>query len=309
MVKWIKRVLLGVAVILAVMIAVSAWGWWRLRAKPDWYKLSTATAEQREAAAARVENKFIAAQNWVAAARAREARALQNTPGTRTPAQTSPGAQPAAGAQPDAADSQPFTVSFTAEELNAFFHKWDQLYGWEDRYSKYLQDPAIFIHEGRLILAATLKDFGAVVSFHFQPRLTPEGNLDLDLEQVLAGKLPMPDAMWSSQKDRIEQSLREHLPAWQARAKMDPSSGAPNQSLINAAMAKLALHALNHEPSAPVLFLPQVSGPSLPVKLVGVKVAGDALTLTVEPLTPTERGELVQRVKQPYHPLAIAKGD
>src|SRR5689334_13043929 len=87
MVKWIKRVLLGVAVILAVMIVVSAWGWWRLRAKPDWYKLSTATAEQREAAAARVENKFIAAQNWVAAARAREARALQNTPGARTPAQ------------------------------------------------------------------------------------------------------------------------------------------------------------------------------------------------------------------------------
>ena len=110
----------------------------------------------------------------------------------------------------------------------------------------------------------------------------------------------MPEAAWSGQKEKVAGSLRERLPAWQRAAKVD-ASGAPNQALINAAMAKLMLHALNHEPGAPVLFLPQIRGASLPVKVAGVKVAGDAVSLTVEPLDPAERAALVQRVKEPLH--------
>ena len=73
-------------------------------------------------------------------------------------------------------------------------------------------------------------------------------------------------------------------------------------------MAKLVLHALNHEPGAPVLFLPQVRGASLPVKVVGIKVGEDGVSLTVDPLDAAERGTLVERVKEPYKPQVASGG-
>ena len=49
--------------------------------------------------------------------------------------------------------ARPLRVDFSEEELNASFQKWDQLYGWTERYRNYVQDPSVVIHDGRLVLA------------------------------------------------------------------------------------------------------------------------------------------------------------
>ena len=173
--KWIKRMTLFVVGLVLVLGAYVGWAYWQARGTPDWLRPMTASAEEQAAAANRLDQKILdtlsAVREWDAA----------------DPSQTRPAAR--RGDQRPAA-TQPFTklkVSFTEAELNASFRKWDKLYGWTERYRSYVQDPSIVLHDGKIIVAGKSEEVGSVVSVHFDPKISKDGQLDLELSDVLAG--------------------------------------------------------------------------------------------------------------------------
>ncbi len=288
--KFFKRVLLLLSVLLGVAVVCCALGLWLFRAEPDWYKRPTFTAEQREAAAQRATNKLALIQNQAARARAQERM-------NRDGATTVPATNPAGNA---------ITVSFTDDELNAFFDKWVAWNDWKAGYERYISDPVIFLNDGRIILAARAKELNTVASLHFGPKIDSQGRLHVGLDRVLGGNLPRPAAVLGDYRRRLAQSMRQRLPQWRAAAAMD-RSGAPNSSAISATMAALLLHVLADEPAYPVLFLPLVDRGAVAVKLSAVKVENRALTLTVEPLSAAERAALLERIKQGTSAAANAR--
>lgn len=285
-----KRILIGLALLLMVGLILSAGGLWMAYDTPDWYQPRVLSADERAAAAQRAEDVWIEAQSRLAEAHARQVAATT---------------QKLADGEPTA----PVRISFSADELNAFFEKWSKLNNWERKFEQYMADPQIVLHDGRLILAGKLKQVeildGLVASVHFRPRITETGALDLQLVQVLGGSLPMPEAVWHRQKQRLTDAVRNRLPALQHQARLN-SQGTANTEAVSAAMGRLFLQIMNHEAGEPVVFVPIVGRGSVPVRVTGVEIAPDPqtseqrLTLTVVAMTPDQRQEFINRVREPY---------
>jgi hypothetical protein len=278
--KWVKRLVLLV-VFLGVMVGViAAAGWWMSRRVPDWYARRHASPQETAAAAHRAEREVQRTVSW-----AQDQQAF-----TDSSQHGAPSTQPAKTLQ----------ISLTEDELNGFFQKWDVAFGWSRNYSQYLSDPQIVLHEGRLILAATAKDMGSVVSIVFAPKLD-DGKLEMPVEQVLAGRLPLPQSFWDHYRATLTARMASPLPRWQKGAEIRPN-GTANSDTVAAAMSELLIDILNDHPTPPVLFLPyDVSNNhrSLPVKLTGVRIANKTLTLEVQPLTSAERTELLTALRAP----------
>jgi hypothetical protein len=260
--------------------AVALIGWRMFRGVPDWYAPNKRTAQDREAAYARADRQL---QRVVHDAQ--EAQHRQALLATR----------PAGSA---AADNQPIQISLTDDELNSFFQKWDQSFGWSAQYGKYLGDPQLVIHDGRLILAANVREMGTVMSIQFEPRLE-DGKLVMPVAQVMAGRLPLPESFWGKYKQRLSERVTEELPAWQRGARIG-ADGSADADAIAAGMSELLLDLLNDRPADAVLFLPYdirrlKSG--LPVRLTDIRIEGQTLTLTVTPLNATERQQLLERIR------------
>lgn len=276
--KWFKRILLVIAILLVGVLVALGGSYYLMKGTPDWYRPRHQTAQQRDDAARSAERKLADVQNWAADAQAAETRARSGRPTT----------------SPTSA-----TVTFTEDELNAFFYKWAEFYHWQARYGQYLSDPVLVLQHNRLILAAQARDLDAVVSFHFEPSIDDQGQLHLKLVRVLAGRLPMPDALWSSQKQRLERSIKAHLPQWRQDARIDPA-GIANDDAVMAGMGKLILHLLNNQPSRPVIFLPIIHNArvsKVPVHLLDVAIEPHTLTLTVDKLNPAERTDYLQHLR------------
>lgn len=281
--KWLKRILLVLAILLSGVLAVLGGSYYLMKGTPDWYHPRHQTAEQRADSARSAERKLADVQNWAADAQAAETRARSGR---------------ATATMPAAATAA--TVTFTEDELNAFFYKWAEFYHWQERYGRYLSDPVLVLQDDRLILAAQMRDFDAVVSFHFEPALDESGQLHLKLVRVLAGRLPLPDTVWSSQKERLERSIKAHLPHWRQNARIDPT-GIANDDAVMAGMSNLILHLLNNQPSRPVIFLPIIHDSrvrKVPVKLLNVAIEPHALTLTVDRLTSAERADYLEHLRR-----------
>src|SRR5438067_13307299 len=118
--KWIKRGMLAVALVLALLALFLTGGFVLLRGRPAYYHRSALSASQRADAAARAESKLSQMQNMAAEAHGAE---LQKLHGATRPA-TAPGAQ---------------TFSFSEDELNALFNKWADLYDWKQKLSRVVQ--------------------------------------------------------------------------------------------------------------------------------------------------------------------------
>src|SRR5205085_4682904 len=151
----------------------------------------------------------------------------------------------------------------------------------------------------RLVLAPTINPLGAVVSLHFQPSLDDAGQLHLQLQRVLAGRLPMPTSLWTGQKQRVSSALEPRLPSMQRRAKMDDLTGATNGPGVAAAMTKLLLATLADKSADPTIFLPYDDRRGLPVKLTSIQIKDNSLLLHVQSLTPDERAAFFTRLRQP----------
>jgi hypothetical protein len=284
--KWFKRVAIFV-VGLVLVLALAAGGAYvyGVRRTPDWLKRPMASAAERAAAAGRVDRKILETLSLVGEMNAAESA------GSR-PSDLSD--KRALATQP----SRPLRVDFTEEELNASFQKWDQLYGWTERYKAYVQNPSVVLHDGRLVLAANSKELGTVVSLHFDPKLKKDGQLDLRLAQVLAGRLPIPQAFFEKYRDSAATKVRAALPNLRRKAQMKPD-GSANAEAMAAAMGELFLHVLGNEPAEPVIFLPVGQSRSVPVRLTDVSIDDQTktLSLTVKPLNAAERESLLERIR------------
>src|SRR3954469_11665823 len=73
--KWVRRSLLAVALVLAVLAGLSGVLVALFKGEPQWYRAPAATPQQRETLARDAENKLIDAQNWAALLRADAVRA------------------------------------------------------------------------------------------------------------------------------------------------------------------------------------------------------------------------------------------
>lgn len=274
--KWLKRTLLTTAALTTMAAGLS---YWLLRGEPDWYHPGVLNPAQREALAKRAEDALIGANNWADQLKAREAR-VQATAST----------QPSNG-ELLPSPSESHSVAFSEDELNALFQKWSQFNGWNERLAKYVTDPVIALRGGNLILAGKMKDIGAVASFHFKPEIDPSGQLQLTLVRVMGGKLPLPKAIWNSQRDRMTTGILARLPAWQAGAAITPD-GSANQDAILAAMGQTMLDVLNEQPADANVFIQNV-----PVRVTELTIIDEQLTSTVAPLTFDERASLLRRIR------------
>lgn len=278
--KWAKRLLL-LAVFLGVMVGViGAAGWWMSRRVPAWYARRHASPQETAAAAHRAEREVQRTLSWAEDQQAYTDSSRHGAPSTR-PAKT-------------------LTISLTEDELNGFFQKWDASFGWMRNCSQYLSDPQIVLHDGKLILAATAKEMGTVISIVFAPQLE-KGKLQMPVEQVLAGRLPLPQTFWDRYRVMLTDRLEAPLSGWQEGADIR-SNGTANSDAVAAAMSELLINVLNGRPAQPVLFLPyDVSNGrhSLPVKLIDVEIANKTLILQVQPLTSAERKDLLVSLRVP----------
>jgi hypothetical protein len=269
--KWIKRLMLLVALCLVTILAVIYGSFRMFKGLPAWYPRPVVSPAEREVLARHAFNKFADIQN--AAALARQEQIAGEVNGS-------------------AIGPSPIVVFFSDDELNAFFEKWENYADWKTEYERYVDQPVIIIQENKIILAGRVKDLDAVVSVELSPRLDADGRLDVGLDRVLAGRLPLPDVVIQHFKDRLSRHLRENLPQWQEHAAID-SDGAANSALISATMARLFIHALDHTDSDPVLFVPLVERhANVPVRVTALTVADHELTMTVLPLDAGGRDKL-----------------
>ncbi|HEX3357962.1 MAG TPA: hypothetical protein VHS31_13400 [Tepidisphaeraceae bacterium] len=282
--RWIKRSLLGVALVLSLVALFLAGGFVLLRGTPTFYRLSLLSPEQRADAAARAESKLSQMQNLAADTHGAEVRALNSA----TMPATLPGAR---------------TFIFTADEMNALFNKWADLHGWKDLLDRIVEDPMIALEDGRVIFAGKvrIKNVETIVSIHFRPIITSDGRFEVKLESILGGKLPLPkDEMVSPMRDRVQKQILTSLPFWQNGAAI-AANGAANEDAMKAALGKLLLNTLADEPGEPALFLPLIShgGETIPVKLLNISVTDNTLSLTVIPMNAPQRTALLAQIKEP----------
>ena len=270
--KLLKRLLLVLAILLVGAVVAASVGYYMLKRRPSFYHSYKWTGDQRSVVNQRAVDKLTLTRNFAADAAAQERRA--KVKGTTLPT-----------------DAKPMMVKFSEEELNAFL-----LHNFKDRLDDYVEDPGIFLGDGTIILAGQIKETGYVVSFHFAPKIDEQGKLHLKLVGSYGGALPVPQSMLNSQFEKVRQALKGHIPGWQESATID-ARGA-NGTAVAVAMGKLILNALDDKPADPILFMPDDSGRALPLRLVDISV-GKELTLTVQPLNPEQRAELIKTIRSP----------
>ena len=313
--KWLKRLLVVVACALLVLIVGAAVAWRMLRGRPDWYAELHVDPVVQQAAAARAEDEVKRTIDWAAAQQAEERARLQGGGNPAAPPATgsvaaatgptsagAPESVPSTNStSPTAASRRSLTVRFTEQELNAAFNKWGTLYRWDEKYGDSISDPRVVLHEGRVIIAGAVKEFGSVVSLHFEPRVQPDGRVRFDLVRVLGGRLPLPQSMFDTYRRKLETKVRAALPGLQEGARIAPD-GSANEKAVAAAMSKLLLRVLAREPDDAVLFLTANQGTRVPVKLTGMDVDGKTIAATVELMNAAERAALLDRIKAPEAP-------
>ncbi|HLL89165.1 MAG TPA: hypothetical protein VK324_07665 [Tepidisphaeraceae bacterium] len=274
--KWFKRIVLFAGLLVIVMMLGALY---LARDTPDWYERPVLTVAQRQAAAQRAQDELLSAQSRF----------------------VTDAADRSAGRTPATGPAEVRTISVGDEELNSLFDAWADNRNWREPIGKFVHDPVLLFRKDRIILAGVVKEMGnAVASLHFEPRLTPDGQLDLNLVSVRGGNLPMPEAVYAKHRDRLVASLVRCLPEWQREAKLRPN-GLTNNAAIAAGLGKMLVGGLTHRPSDAVLFVPTANNQGgVPVKLTDVTVEDGRLSLTVTPLDPGERQALIDRLREPF---------
>jgi hypothetical protein len=266
--KKLVRFFLSVGVLLLASVLITMG---LTRATPAWYQPLAMTAEQREDAAQRTTNKLALLQT----------AAVQIRENERNGAIT----------QPDA-----ITISFTDDEMNAFFDKWATLQNIRSNYEDILTDPMIVLQDGEVILSARMKKVNTVASLHLSVRIDGQGKLDLKLVRVQLGALPVPIKLLNNYRQQAAQMVSQDLPRLRDRA-MISAGGVANASANSFGMSNLLVNVLEEQPAEGVLFLPMIERGSIPVKMLSVQIENHTLTLVVQPMTAGERTALLKKIK------------
>jgi hypothetical protein len=265
--RWAKRILLAIAVLVTAAILFAAGGIYLYKCAPAWYAPAAMSDEQRAAAARAAEDKMVRTYNWAA----------------RTRAGKSVTTKPAA-----------MMVSFTADELTAFLQKWLVLDN--ASWNQYAADPVVVIRDNRLILAATVKTFGTVVSLHLEPTLDSQGNLHVQSAGIFGGRLPLPGGIWNSQRRTLSAYLQPNMQRWRREARMD-AAGSANDAAMAATITQLLLAVLDNRATEPVIFLPVDENKGMPARLTELRLDNSAITVKVQPMSAPERKAFFSRLR------------
>lgn len=305
--KTIKRVGLGIALLLIAVALLLGGGWWMLQQTPDWYESPRAYTEaERAEAARRVEQTWRNTSNWASQSQAQQRQAI--TQGRATPQEIA-----------TASSDETFEIAVSADEINAFVAKWSKLDGWESTYSQFVTDPRVAIRNGRVIVGGRLNNVpplnGLVASIHFAPHMDDKGQLHIRLASIMGGSLPVPGKVWERYRNRLENAVTARLPAIQRHSALD-SYGDANNSMLAAAMGRLLLQMLNNEPMEPVLFVPVASSDGtrlIPVRVMDLNIidgtndASGSISVTVRAMNLSERETFLKGLKQPYVAGSVAQ--
>ncbi len=289
--KWLRRCIFAVVVLVFAALLLLAGGYLLVRGAPDYYHAGALTAAQQALAAGSAEDKFRQILNSADLAHRDSALAAQASQNGATQPTTSPAA---------------INVTFTDDELNSVFEKWSELNNWKATYSKYINDPMVIFQRDRIILAGRVQNnqLNSVVSVQLQPEILPDGTMQLKLVRALAGRLPVPTAMFQKYLDRAVNALTTRLPNWQRGARIAPD-GEANNDAIAAQLSKLAIAALHQQPTDGVVFLPTAGKANVPVKVVGVTMQDHSIQFSLRPLDGSEREALLKRIKSPAGSEAV----
>jgi len=269
--------MLLVALFLSVLaLAVGGSSWWLSRGEPEWYQPKQTDPKELAAASDRAEKQIERTLSW---AQDQQVYTATHAAGVKAPAEP----------------TRSTDIKFSQTELNGFFQKWDTTFGWSHSYSAYVDDPMVVLRDEKLLFAGRVKELGAVVSVELWPRLEND-QLRISVTRVLAGRLPLPRALWSRYITALSNTVEGNLDNWRSFAEITPRGA--NTSAVSAAMGELLIDALHDQPSSPVLFLP-IAGSSrgLPVQITGVSIDNETLSLTVRSLSIDEQKLLLAHIR------------
>jgi uncharacterized protein YpmS len=283
--KWLKRLLILIALALLGVVAFSLVGVYLYRGTPKWYRPRIATTQQVKDAANRADQKLLDLFTWAASARAQQLRRINGI------------------SQPGDAPIGPKTVSFDDDEINSFAASWKSpgKDAMEARIAHYFTDGRVALQDDSLILVGQSPAFGTLASAVFRPSIDAQGNLHVDLDSLCAGLLPVPQSAISDRLVRLRSLLQQQLSVEQPSIRIDSAQTA-NGAALAASWLRLLLSSLNGRPADPVLIIPfDLSNLSrgFPVKLTGIKIVEGQITLTMEPLTSEDGDKLLEGLKQP----------
>jgi hypothetical protein len=293
--KWLKASLWLISLVILLAVGAGAVGWFMLRGTPAWYRPGRMPAEQRKKNADDFEDKLINLTNMFGEKNAAAYRAAHLPPSTHPEGTASEQAKQLRDRKGD----EPVEIQFTDDQLNAFFEKWAEFQNRRALFDQYVDSPRVIMKKDRLIFAGRVKDLDLIVSMEFNPGVDDDGNLRMNLVQVMGGILPMPDSMWEKQRHGVEKMLEKKLPGYQRDASIS-SDGYANGAAASAAMNEMILAALRGGKSSAVVFVPgsiEHLSPTIPVRITSVSVDDHTLTLQAEPMTTDEREELLKRIK------------
>jgi hypothetical protein len=289
-VKYLKRVLLALAILLAMAMILLGLAWDRIHTRPTFYQPYTWTEKQRETVNQQVVDKLVLIHNLAENAAAQARKAQLHKP-----------------VDPNAL--QPLSLSFTEQELNAFIQHNAEMQGLRRQFENQIAEPAIFFWDGQVILSAEVKKYGFIASAWLKPSLDTNGKLHVDLVRTMAGRLVIPNLIVQSQLDHVRSMITPELPACQREAKMDPT-GRANPSAVLTSLLKSALNIVDQQPTDAAIFIPLGDdGKAVPLKLTQLAVEGETLKLTVRPMSEGERGELMSELQKPGAVLKPRRGE
>jgi hypothetical protein len=200
---------------------------------------------------------------------------------------------------PTTAPSTSRTITLSQDELNSILDKYEQELN--AKYGQYISDPYIAIHDGRIVLAVTLKDANRPLSVHVEPLLNDKGLFMLRIDHLQLGRITVPRGLWGSYLDKLAEQLSPKVEQTRQGARME-ADGMASADAVTSALDRLLLNSLKEKGSDAVLFLP--ADPShmergYPVKVTNIKIEEKQLSLTLVTLTKQEQDQLLARVRAP----------
>ena len=294
-----KKFLKIAAVVVVLLIVAAAGGgvyvWRGVKAIPKFYSRPVLTGEERLRAIESFDRKVLNLQSSLDQAYVRA--------NMDPAAATQPATQPAAGGASQvlaaAEANRPLSVTFTGPELGTYFDKWLRDSGYERRVAKYMTDPRLVLEDGRLILAGQMPEFDAVVSLHFRPSVDEAGVVHLKLEDVYAGRIPLPASAFEKFKRRTAEALVEKVPALQREADISADGFANDAAVQLAAQRQLAELLEEGEVERVVAFLPLPGRGNVPARVSTLRVDEEGLTLGVELMNRADRAAFLAEIRKP----------
>jgi hypothetical protein len=273
----------------AFVAMASVYSVYLARSTPDWYSApELAQADQQNLANQSVQTAadLFSYASDVAAAQRRNYLARQNDPAAATEV------------------IPPKTFTLGEAQVNAFVSQWESSIGGglDRKLSPYLSGARVALLDGRLLVAATVRDMGllsnSIASIEFMPRLDDGGLLHPVLAGVYSGRLPVPLVMLQKQRHSLTLLLNDALPEWQNESGVGPD-GMANHAAAVTAVAKIAQAALEDLAIDPVVLIPCAVGDlrrTVPLRITSLIIADRQLTATFSPLSQDQLHSLLREI-------------